>query len=142
MMLFQLFVVEGLKKAGLSLLLKRRENKPLAAKLSKSHFASNDVSFFKRREKLSKLFEAYFRGIYLVLSFFVFCFLRFETVVFSFSFHLVLGVDILPPVSSRNQSNSVIFPKDSGTADTINLPASLIWKAQQSGKPAPLLIAK
>lgn len=46
--------------------------------------------------------------------------------------NLVLGVDILPPVSSQNHTNSVTFPQDSGTTNTINLPASLIWRAQHA----------
>ena len=117
---------------------KRKINR--CCKIRKSYFSNNDVSFFKSREKLSKLFGAYFLGIYLVeLFIYLIFFLIFCTDVFVLSFHLVLGVDILPPISSRNQSSSVIFPKDSGAANTINLPASLIWKAQQSGTPTLLL---
>ena len=51
---------------------KRKINR--CCKIRKSYFSNNDVSFFKSREKLSKLFGAYFLGICLVHFFFFFNF--------------------------------------------------------------------
>ncbi|XP_058945497.2 adhesion G protein-coupled receptor L4 [Pocillopora verrucosa] len=43
---------------------------------------------------------------------------------------LVLAVDMLPPVSSENSAEAVSFPKDAEQTNNINLPSSLIWRAQ------------
>lgn len=52
----------------------------------------------------------------------------------SFAFPLlVLGVDILPPVPSVNSSESVSFPEVNKQTGNINLPASLMWRAQHQG---------
>ncbi|XP_078379699.1 uncharacterized protein LOC144662705 isoform X2 [Oculina patagonica] len=44
---------------------------------------------------------------------------------------LVLGVDVLPPIPSVNSSESVSFPEEGKQTGNINLPASLMWRAQQ-----------
>lgn len=56
----------------------------------------------------------------------------FLNVTFAFLL-LVLGVDILPPVQSINSAESVSFPGENKQAGNINLPASLMWRAQQQG---------
>lgn len=46
---------------------------------------------------------------------------------------LVLGVFMLPPVQSLNGAESVSFPEEDNKTSSINLPASLMWKAQLEG---------
>ena len=54
--------------------------------------------------------------------------------VFIFAFpSLVLGVSILPPVQSMDSAESVSFPEEDKPTGNINLPASLMWRAQLEG---------
>ena len=46
---------------------------------------------------------------------------------------LVLGVFMLPPVQSLDSAESVSFPEEEKQISSINLPASLMWKAQLEG---------
>ena len=46
---------------------------------------------------------------------------------------LVLGVFMLPPFQSLDSAESVSFPEEDKQTGSINLPASLMWRAQLEG---------
>ena len=54
-------------------------------------------------------------------------------ILFYAFYSLVLGVFMLPPVQSLDSAESVSFPEEDKQTGSINLPASLMWRAQLEG---------
>lgn len=59
--------------------------------------------------------------------------MRLKLILFMLFSLLVLGVFLSPPVHSINSTESVSFPEEDKPTGSINLPASLMWRAQLEG---------